>query len=126
MESTLGYLSLGMHQDAWDELEMLPPALCAREEVLEIRIEIFQRLGKWESARGLAESLTKRNPENPDCWLSWAFALRREKSIETAEEVLVEAINRHADIPLIAYNLACYACVLGRLDETTDLLRRAF
>ena len=39
---------------------------------------------------------------------------------------MAEAFNRHPDVPLIAYNLACYACVLGRLDEANDLLTLAF
>lgn len=32
LEPALGYLSLGMHQDAWDELESLPPELRADDK----------------------------------------------------------------------------------------------
>ena len=57
LDAALGYFALGMHQDAWDELESLPPAHRADDTVLELRIQIYQGLGKWESARILAESL---------------------------------------------------------------------
>jgi uncharacterized protein HemY len=58
-----------MHQDAWNELESLPPELRADDGVLELRIQIYQALGKWESARVLAESLAKRSPENSYWWI---------------------------------------------------------
>jgi hypothetical protein len=32
----------------------------------------------------------------------------------------------HPGVALIAYNLACYACVLGEMAETGELLKRAF
>lgn len=126
LDSALGYLSLGMFEDAWEELESLSPELRAADEVLELRLEIYQQLQKWESARVLAESLTKRSPENPGWWLAWSYALRREKSVEAAQRVLREASEVHPDVALIAYNLACYACVLGDLAETRTLLKIAF
>ena len=126
LEAALGYLALGMHQDAWDELESLPPAIRADDTVLELRIQIYQGLGKWKSARILAESLAKRSPENPNWWILWAFSLRREESVEAARAVLLEAAAVHPDVALIPYNLACYACVLGQLESARKLLDVAF
>jgi predicted Zn-dependent protease len=107
--AAVGYLELGMIDDAWEELESLPPAQRGSDTVIELRIQIYQQLGKWESARVLAESMAKRNPENPNWWVDWAFALRREKSIHEARGVLWEAVQRHPGVPMITYNLACYA-----------------
>lgn len=126
LKAAIGFLDLGMAQDAWDELEKLPPFLKDSDAVLDLRIEIFQRLGKWESARVLAESLAKRFPENPSWWIHWAFSVRREKSVEAARTVMMEAESIHPDFPLIPYNLACYESVLGRLSEAGELLKRAF
>jgi len=120
-----GFIGIGMFQDAWDELETLPPTLLAADEVLELRIAIFNGLEKWGSARELAESLARRSPENPGWWLSWASALRRERSVEAAQMVLREAAEIHPGVALVAYNLACYACVLGDMSETKELLSRA-
>jgi tetratricopeptide (TPR) repeat protein len=115
-----------MHQDAWDELESLPPELRADDGVLKIRIQIYQGLKKWEPARVLAESLAKRFPENPHWWIQWAFSLRREKSVEAARAVLLEAAAVHPDVALITYNLACYASVLGHTEAARMLLTVAF
>ncbi len=125
LEATVGYIALGMHEDAWDELENLPPEFRADDVVLALRIEILQGLRKWESCRVLAESLAKASPENPDWWLAWSFAIRREQSVEAAQVVLRKAAALHPDVGLIAYNLACYACVLGDIAEARELLKRA-
>lgn len=126
LEAALGFMSLGMHEDALEELETLSPELRSLDVVMEMRIEIYRGLGKWESARVIAESLAGKFPENPGWWLSWSFALRREQSVEAAQVVLLEASEIHPDVGMIAYNLACYACVLGDTDDACLLLKRAF
>jgi predicted Zn-dependent protease len=126
LDAAAGYLTLGLIDDAWEELESLPPAMEREDAVLELRCEIYQRLGRWNSARVLAESMAHRSPENPAWWLSWAYALRREQSVEAARGVLWEAAQLHPGVPLITYNLACYASVLGELDEARRLLAKSF
>ena len=126
LDAAHGYIMLGMFQDAWDELENLPPEFCSDDVVLALRIEVFHGLGKWDSARVLAESLATRSPENPDWWLSWSFALRREQSVDAAQAVLRKAAHIHPTVAMIAYNLACYACLLGKIAEAKELLKRAF
>ena len=126
LEPVSGYLALGMHQEAWDELENLPPDLRVHDDVLATRIGILQHLGKWESARILAESLAKRSPEKLSWWLDWAYALRREKSVNEARNVLLEAAAHHPDEATIPYNLGCYACVLGEMEAARKLLEMAF
>lgn len=64
LAAAIGYLDMGMPQDAWDELESLPPELKDRDPVRDLQIELYQRLGNWESAAMLAESLARRSPEN--------------------------------------------------------------
>ena len=126
LEACSGYITLGMYEDAWNELESLPPEHRANVDVIELRLEIYQALGKWESARVLAESIAKQDPENPNWWIAWAYSLRREKSIQEAREVLQEAVLHHPGVALIQYNLACYACVLGEVKEAHRLLATAF
>jgi len=91
-----------------------------------MRIFIYQRVGKWESARILAESLAKKSPKNPQWWILWAYALRREQSVEAARAVLLDAAANHPDVALIPYNLACYSCVEGNVETAAALLKRAF
>lgn len=126
LEAALGYLALGMHEDAWEELEALPPEAKANDGVFDLRISIYMGIEKWESARILAESLAKRSPENVRWWVLWAYSLRREKSIPDARAVLLEASKVHPDEALIPYNLACYCCVEGDLIGARGFLRLAF
>ena len=125
LDAAHGYIDLGMFEEAWDELESLPPDLRADDVVFEMRLEIFQRMQKWESARILAESLAKRSPENPGWWLAWSDSIRREQSVEAASEVLRQAAMIHPTVAIITYKLACYSCVLGDVAEARDLLAKA-
>lgn len=124
--AAVGYLQLGLADDAWEELESLPPDQRDCAAVVELRVEIYRQLEKWEAARIDAEAMTRRNPKNSGWWISWAYALRREKSVEEAREILREALQLHPDELMISYNLACYASVLGELDEARRLLKRVF
>jgi len=126
LQAALGYLELGMHHDAWDELEALPPELRADDTVSELRISIYEAMEKWEPARVVAESLARRCPDNPRWWILWAYSLRREKSVADARAVLMEAAVIHPDFALIHYNLACYSCVEGAVPGATSLLKKAF
>lgn len=125
LEAVHGFLSLGMVEDAWEELESLPPDLRSLDDVLHTKLKIYQLLEKWEPARQLAEALAMKSPENPDWWVEWAYCLRREKSVQAARGVLWEGSMRHPGVAIIAYNLACYASVLGEKDEARRLLDRA-
>lgn len=92
LQPAIGYLQLGMVEEANDELEELPPEMRAADEVLALRIEILQRLAKWESARMLAESLAKRSPENTGRWLSWSYALPRSLPDEPRRPVILNSL----------------------------------
>lgn len=126
LNAAVGFLQLGMIDDAWQELESLPLDQRDHDQVVELKISIGLQLGKWESARIHAQAMAKRNPGNSGWWISWAYALRREKSVEEAREILREALQLHPDELMISYNLACYASVLGELDEARGLLGRVF
>ena len=126
LEAAHAYLQLGLPEDAWHELEALPALARAAPRVIELRIEVLQMLEKWESARGLAESMANRSPENPDWWIQWAYCLRREQSVTAARDVLIKAVQIHPTAALIVYDLACYATLLGELTGARALLKRAF
>jgi hypothetical protein len=48
-------------------------------------------------------------------WISLVFALRRTESVEKAEAILLRAQTIHPKVAMIAFNLACYASVAGRV-----------
>ena len=80
---------------------------------------------KWDMAAAVASHLVKVDPENAGWWISLAYALRRTESVEKAEAILLRAQAIHPKVAMIAFNLACYASVTGRMEEAKARLRHA-
>lgn len=57
-----GYLDLGMGQEAWDELDSMPPQDRARCEVVVMRLVILQAMARWDKAAEIARGSTRREP----------------------------------------------------------------
>ena len=48
LNAAVGYLNLGMPQDAWNELEDIAAKDRARPEVLKVSVEVCRALKQWE------------------------------------------------------------------------------
>ena len=96
-----------------------------RNEVLGARVALYMAAKKWDMAAAVASHLVKVEPENAGWGISLAYALRRTESVEKAEAVLLRAQAMHPKVALIAFNLACYASVTGRMEEAKERLRHA-
>jgi len=125
LEAAQGYYSLGLFDEVIEELDGLRGDDTKCTPAVALRIEAFQATKNWGPARELAEEMARKEPAKPEWWIAWAYALRREKTIHEARGVLWEAAQLHPAVDLIQYNLACYACVLGELDEARRLLAKA-
>ena len=125
LAEAVGYLELGMPQDAWDALEEIPAEERHLPPVLQIRLEIYRHMEKYEGMATMAEHLTKQFPEEAQYWISLAYAQRRYLDLQTAEKTLLKAYDRFPEEATIPFNLACYACQLGRLDEAREKLAKA-
>ena len=60
--------------------------------------------------------------ENPDARINLAFSVRLTKQ---AEAILLRAQAIHLKVAMIAFNLACYASVTGRMEDAKERLRNA-
>ena len=80
---------------------------------------------KWDMAAAVASHLVKVEPENEVWWISLAYAVRPAESVEKAEAILLRAQAIHPKVAMIAFNLARYASVTGRLEEAKERLRHA-
>ena len=114
-----------MLDDAALALEEIEPEDKTRTEVLGARIALYITAKKWDMAAAVASHLVKVEPENEAWWISLAYALRRTESVEKAEAILLRAQTIHPKIAMIAFNLACYASVAGRMEEAKARLRHA-
>jgi tetratricopeptide (TPR) repeat protein len=117
LAEAIGYLELGMLQDSWNSLEEIPAEERHLPPVLQVRLEIYRLMEKYEGMATVAEHLTKKFPEESQYWISLAYAQRRYIDLQTAEKTLKDALGRFPDDELIHYNLACYSCVSGRIEE---------
>ena len=128
LEAAEGWLGLGDYLSAEKELEELTPHLRAHPQVLSLRYMICHDASQWDRAADLAGTLVKRLPEDCENWVKWAFATRRKigGSIVEAKGILTEAAAKFPAAFLIRYNLACYECQLGNLNEALRWLKQAF
>ena len=120
-----GYLELGMFDDAALALEEIEPEDKTRTEVLGARIALYITAKKWDMAAAGASHLVKIEPQNEAWWINLAYSLRRSESIEQAEAILLRARVIHPKVAIIAFNLACYASVSGRMEDAKERLRNA-
>jgi predicted Zn-dependent protease len=117
-----GYLELGMPEEALTELA---GAEEGSSHVMHLRVEALFQLQRWGEAAVICLPMLQRESGQPSWWIQTAYALRRSRSLAEAEVVLQAGFQHHPDDLLVAYNLACYACVQGREDEARGLLERA-
>jgi predicted Zn-dependent protease len=111
VEYAQGFLTLGLVEEAAEELDHISPADRDQDAVLEVMIDLHSMRERWDLAVSAAERYTQRHPDEPKGWISWAFALRRWKTIAEAESILLQAEQRIGETcALVHYNLACYRC----------------
>jgi Flp pilus assembly protein TadD len=120
-----GYLELGMLDDAALVLEEIAPEDKNRNEVLGARVNLYMVAKKWDMAAAVASHLVKVEPENEAWWIGLAYSIRRSEGVEKAEAILLRAQAIHPKVAMIAFNLACYASVIGRMEEAKKRLRDA-
>jgi predicted Zn-dependent protease len=90
LTEAVGYLELGMLLDSWNALEEIPADERHLPAVLQVRLEIYRRMEKYEGMATMAEHLTKQFPEDAQNWISLAYAQRRYLDLQTAEKTLLE------------------------------------
>ena len=111
-----------MFDDAALVLEEIAPEDKNRNEVLGARVVLYMAAKKWDMAAAIASHLVKVQPENEAWWINLAYSVRRIEGVEKAEAILLRAQAIHPKVAMIAFNLACYASVTGRMEEAKERL----
>jgi Flp pilus assembly protein TadD len=115
-----------MPDDAALVPEEIAPEDKNRNEVLGARVNLYMAAKKWDMAAAIASHLVKVEPEKMRLGESVsAYSIRRSESVEKAGAILLRAQAIHPKVAMIAFNLACYASVRGRLEEAKRRLRGA-
>jgi len=123
----IGWMELGNTHEAQSELARLTPAAANHPDALEVRWSLAAAEKDWRTAVQLAEKLLELDPKRASGWLHRAYALRRVAGggLNAAWEALLPAAQKFPKEPTIPYNLACYACQVGKLEEARQWLLRA-
>jgi tetratricopeptide (TPR) repeat protein len=122
-----GWLEFGLPQEAAAEWSQLTPEARRLPLAVDLRWQISAALLDWDHGVQLGEQLVALAPESAGGWLRLSFALRRSKGggLQRAWEALRPAADQFPEEETVAYNLACYATQLGRLDEGWEWFLRA-
>ncbi len=125
LETANGYLGLGMHQEAWDELEDVPAEQQALTEVLKVRVDACLFMKKWHHLAEATSQLVNLEPDDPRHIHNFAMAVREIEGEKAAVDILERARHTFPQDAGLAYNLACYRSVLGNVEEAKVLLKQA-
>ena len=68
--------------------------------------------------------LTRTWPEDCLHWIWLAYGTRGCRTLEEAEQVLLDSLRVHESEPMVHLKLACYAALLGRLEAAREHLTR--
>ncbi len=127
LSAAIGWMQLGNRVEAQADWNRLSPPARQHPDALEVQWAIHADANDWAAGLHRARALLQVAPDRASGWLHQAYALRRVASggLQAAWEALLPAHEKFPDEPTIPYNLACYACQLGRLADAREWLSRA-
>jgi len=127
LSAAIGWLGLGNWHEAKLELEKITPQNRNAPAVLLIAYDVNAAARDWGQAADIADRMLEIIRDEPGVWLSLAYAVRRKPggSIDQARKILARADQKFPGEPMIAYNLSCYECQLGNLEQARDWLDKA-
>ena len=120
-----GWLDLGNHVEADNELERLPYDQRTAPDVLRLRCRIYEKAGKWDYLSILAKGFYEATPSE-EFLLHFAWAEYKLGNVHKAAVLLLHESGRFPESAEVAYRVACLLAVLGRIAEARDWLSKAF
>jgi len=95
--------------------------------VLDARWTLCAHEKRWADALEIANAELAVAPDDCPGWLHRAYALRRvpDGGLPRAWDALLPAAEKFPDEPVVAFNLACYACQRQQPDVAREWLQRA-
>ena len=125
LQAVEGWLGLGNWREAEAELAHIDPKYRTHPFVLEMRYKIYEQAGNWDQAVAMAEHLRTTLPDNQWGHFYLAYSLHELKRTQEAYDTLLPVMAQFPKHYLMRYNLACYACQLGKPEEAMAWLAKA-
>lgn len=122
-----GWTELGNLAEAMKSLESIPKPLRNHPDVLEAVWKLHSKAPNWPACIDAATKLQQIAPDRVSGWIFQAYALRRVDGggLDMAWKTLLPASLKFPAEPMVGFNLACYACQMGNLDDARRWLQRA-
>ena len=125
LSAASGWRELGNPVEARSELRRIAASNRDHPDVLEEEWSICAAERQWLPALEVARKLVEVAPGRPSGWIQQSFSLHEMKLTEEAWNQLLPVAEKFATDGTIPYNLACYACQWGNLEQTRQWLARA-
>ena len=126
LQAALGWLELGLPEDAIQELQSLSPKERMRREALELKLVAEMKAGRWNAGADTGRLLCLRDPKEPRFFIHAAYCLHETGDTLAARNWLMTGPSDLIHEPLFHYNIACYHAVLGQSRQARSHLLRAF
>lgn len=125
LEAALGWIELGLPEDALRELETLEPRDRMRKQALEMKLSAEMQARRWNAGADTSRLLCMREPKEPRFFISAAYCLHETGDTLAARNWLMTGPSVLIEDPLFHYNIACYHAVLGEARQARSHLARA-
>jgi len=108
LRAAVGWLELGRHIEANEELEQITAQLRAHPDVLKVRWRVYAKAEKRDACLEIARALTEMEPDKPGGWIDHAQSLHRHNRTQEAHELLASIASRFPNQITILYHFAVY------------------
>ena len=125
LQPFVGYLELGMLDDAETELEAFHSDLQDHPLLALARLELILARKQWAAGVTLGKTLCTRWPDELEFWFKTAYCQHELRQTAEARETLLTAPAAIRKTAVFYYNLACYETQLGNLTEGKRLLEQS-
>lgn len=125
LRAASGWLDLNNPREAAAELQHLSAEARMHPDTLEVMWRLCAVNQRWQEAVEFGRLLVRLQPREPSGWLHRSYALHELRRTEEALTLLLPAASQFPKESIIPYNLACYCCHLGKLEEARAWLGHA-
>jgi len=125
LSAAIGWIELGLPQEAVGELVRMSPAGRQHPDVLGIEWDLCAHAHRWQEALEIASRILETDDTRSTGWINRSYALHALHRTAEASSALLPAVALFPANGIIPYNLACYACQLNRMPEAREWLRQA-
>lgn len=125
LNAAMGWLELGNAAEARIELEKVSAANQDHPDFLGVKWRVHADQQDWAGALEVAQQMVRSWPDQPEGWIHQSYSLHELEQTEEAWRTLLPKAHEMPGCEVIPYNLACYACQLGRAVEAFEWLKCA-